>query len=83
MDVLVAKLLEIGGGDWWAGGSDLDREGDWRWSRSGQKVGDFVWAARQPDGGSSQNCLDLYFATGFLGVDYHCSSSYPPICQIK
>ena len=46
MDVLVAKLLEMGGGDWWAGGSDLDREGDWRWSRSGEKVGDSSPARR-------------------------------------
>merc|ERR1712018_900126 len=83
MDFLVAKLLELGGRDWWAGGSDLDSEGDWRWTRSGQKVGDFVWASRQPDGGSSQNCLDLYSAAGFLGVDYHCDSSYQPICQVK
>ena len=83
MDFLVAKLLELGERDWWAGGSDLDTEGDWRWTRSGQKVEDFVWASRQPDGGSDQNCLDLYYAAGFLGVDYYCVSSYHPICQVK
>ena len=83
MDFLVGKLLEIGGGDWWVGGSDLGSEGDWRWSRSGEKVGDFVWASRQPDGGSGQNCLELYYGVGFLGVDYHCDSSYHPLCQIK
>ena len=49
------------------GGSDLASEGDWRWSRSGERVEDFLWASRQPDGGSSQNCLDLYFATGRVG----------------
>ena len=83
MDFLLAELLEMGGRDWWAGGSDLGREGDWRWSRSGQEVATFVWAPRQPDGGSAQNCLDLYQAAGFLGVDYHCNSSYQTICQIK
>ena len=77
------RAIQAGRKDWWVGGSDLQAEGDWRWSSSQEEVGDFVWYSRQPNGGSDQNCMDLYPAAGYLAVDYYCDSMYHTICQIK
>ena len=70
--------------DWWTAGTDVGREGKWNWATSSAAVGDFIWADSNPDGGFSDNCLDLCDtcgSTGFMGSDWDCSRSACPICQ--
>ena len=40
---------------YWLGGSDLAREGDWKWLNSGEPVPNFIWNRGQISG------LQIYF----------------------
>ena len=61
----------------------MAREGEWTWSSSLQPVGDFVWYAYQPNGGTVQNCLRLSYGYAYRGDDYICENQYATICQLN
>merc|ERR1711892_326667 len=72
--------------NWWTGGTDLGREGNWIWIGSLTPVPDFVFYTGQPNGGKTYNCLYLAASVGYEGSDWTCDykrNSYPiyPICQ--
>ena len=71
-------------GDWWTGGTDQGRDGQWYWAASLQPVGDFIWFSTEPNGGTGENCLLLPNGYGFLGNDFPCTGHKRYfICQIK
>ena len=74
---------------WWTAGTDVGREGKWSWAPSGAAVGDFIWASSNPDGGISDNCLDLCDSCAndiqgdYKASDHKCDGKFYPICQTK
>ncbi len=82
--------LPLNGGDWWLGGHDTAAEGVWRWEDGaqfwmgavgGMPVGGLYtrWATSEPNGGSSENCLEIYSTGGWN--DKPCASSNPFVCE--
>merc|ERR1712126_20181 len=75
-------LDDIGGSKTgWTAGSDFGVEGQWRWIVTSQPVGSFIWHTGQPDDAEKAQCLALYYAGGYMGYDYDCSTKLYPICQ--
>ena len=66
---------------WWIAGTDVGREGKWNWASSTASVGEFIWAASNPNGGMRDNCLALSDIRNYKGSDTRCSNSFFPICQ--
>merc|ERR1712105_45064 len=73
---------ETGQLDWWTGGNDLGREGNWMWMGSLTPVPAFVFYAGQPSGGNKENCL-LLEDQQYKAQDYDCEykGSMFPLCQ--
>merc|ERR1712236_25302 len=71
--------------DWWIGGTDQEREGEWYWVGTLAPVPEFVWYPEGPDHGTSQNCLmmenSIAHGGNFFGNDYICSIEEYFICQ--
>ena len=78
---LVSAGVEVEDKHWWTGGRDADTEGDWVWSSSLTRVGEFLWSPGQPDGGQQQNCLYLNPHYGYTGRDDNCHIRKQPLCQ--
>ena len=97
MDYIVGKLNSFGlGGDgWWGGATDEQREGTWRWPKSGQSVQSFVWGrvsgdcditcrCQEPNScGGDEDYFSFYRANGYKGADFLGSLSLYPLCQQK
>ena len=87
MDYLIMELNSIeetlGTAFYWAGASDVGREGTWIWSSSLEPVEDFVWGPGEPASGYAGNCLVLISGYGYKGIDGSCEELYKwyPICQ--
>ena len=86
MDFFVMELefLEThdGARNYWSGGTDWNREGQWYWANSLLPVEDFVWHTGQPDGGlNGGNYLDFYSGFNYFGSDYPGTGNFYPICQ--
>ena len=45
------QKYQDGAKNWWTGATDLGVEGVWKWARSGEIVGDFVWGEGEPGTG--------------------------------
>ena len=43
----------------WLGMTDTAAEGQWVWNSDGSPVTWTIWGRGEPDGGSSQNCVDM------------------------
>ena len=72
--------------NWWTGGTDIGREGEWYWVSSGASVGDFVWASynNEPNGNTNYNCMILSPSPWeYKGNDIYCTNGHFPICQKK
>ena len=74
---------QVGRMRWWTGGIQLENEGPWVWSESGEAVGSFVWYQGKPDGGDYGNWMYLHFIYGYLAADTYYNNPFSPICQIK
>ena len=81
MDFIVKVLGSIdGGGNFWTGGTDEGREGQWYWTTSKKALEDFVFHRTQPNQGNSANCMILGEGYGgFHGADEPCSIRAIPI----
>ena len=80
------KSLEadIGPHDWWTGGSDAGREGQWYWQTSLTPVDSFVWywPEGHPMDITSLNYLTLFSSMDYMGVEYPFDLAAPyAICQ--
>ena len=76
------KLLEtfVGKRNYWGGGTDMNREGQWYWSHSLIPIEEFVWARGQPDGGAMSNYF-VFSDEDYMGDDYPSSSFAYALCQ--
>ena len=87
MDFLVVDLAFVNGKrHWWTAATDLGLEGVWRWLRSGETVGDFVWdkSSNEPNGGVGSDCMLLNYQEGYLGWDASCTrTDVYPACQVQ
>ncbi|KAK6189713.1 hypothetical protein SNE40_001713 [Patella caerulea] len=66
---------------YWFGLNDLDNEGILRWVDKTPFVGEDFWYNRQPNGGTSQNCLSLN--NKWKWEDKECGNDYYFICNIN
>ena len=68
----------------WIGLNDLDSEGIWRWSQSGEEATFSAWLSGQPNGGGDQNCAGLD-KSGWNDLwcdkSYYGRTSYGAICE--
>ena len=80
--VMELQLLETftGKRNYWAGGTDMNREGQWYWSHSLIPIEEFVWARGQPDGGALSNYF-VFNDEDYMGEDYPSSSFAYALCQ--
>ena len=68
---------------WWTSGTDVGKEGIWRWASTLVPVGDFIWYSSEPTGGLASNCLYLAQSGDFVGYDGSCSNLFAAICERK
>jgi len=69
----------------WAGATDNDVEGEWRWQGSGELVPDEVWNSGFPRiGDTDSNCMHLDFRSFPSAEDMMCDyeNAHYPICQM-
>ncbi|XP_013405924.1 CD209 antigen [Lingula anatina] len=69
----------------WTGGTDKEKEGDWRWIGTGQKLTYTYWTPHEPnDHTGRQNCL-YYTASGNqTWDDWNCENLYINfVCEIE
>ena len=66
---------------WWIGLTDEVEEGKWLWS-DGRSVTFTKWNNRNPDDGTSANCVTMYGYYDDGWYDNPCSSHYRFICRI-
>ena len=71
----------VGPRDYWGGGSDLNREGQWYWTHSLLPLEHFVWAEGEPNGGATENFLEFYYYKEYNGNDIIDDDDNFPICQ--
>ena len=50
--------------NWWLGGADFFKEGQWRWERKGDAVDFSAWAENQPNNGNhngiTEDCVHMF-----------------------
>lgn len=63
--------------------SDLAQEGTYVWANSGDTATNFTaWAAGEPNGGTSEDCVHLIGYYGFRWNDNDCNQAGRwPLCQ--
>ncbi|CAL4121170.1 unnamed protein product, partial [Meganyctiphanes norvegica] len=73
----------------WLGGSDREKEGEWKWSSDGASTdGALVgnsgsWASSEPSNGKGEDCLYLKKTVKLPLDDRVCSNSYNFVCEIN
>ena len=68
----------------WLGGTDLEEEGNWRWS-DGSKWSTWMdnWGPAQPNGGTDQGCLQARCDDGLEWSDKSCGDELSSICKLS
>lgn len=71
--------------DFWAGLTDRETEGDWRWTQGNKQLLYSNWNLDEPNNGSgNEHCMHLLWVFNWAWNDAHCNrdnSCY--ICQIR
>ena len=82
VEVVEELAVTEGGRRWWTAASDLEQEGRWVYSGTGDEVPAFLWDEGRPlVDNTRENCLVLNYGSGYLGVDIVCTNYYYPLCQ--
>ena len=85
MDFLIMELqfLEVytGPRDYWGGGTDFGREGQWYWMNSLSPVDDFVWGSTEPNGNVTENYHEFRYTRDYMLEDINQNNTNFPICQ--
>lgn len=64
----------------WIGLSDVEKEGEWRWT-SGTPLRSPSWAAREPnDAGGNEDCGQVYVESNAWN-DFPCAAELPYVCE--
>ncbi|XP_033097160.1 mucin-12-like [Anneissia japonica] len=64
----------------WIGYSDLDTEGTFEWLDNGECSNFTVWNSGEPNGGTSENCVDQ--ETNSNWNDLNCDSTIGAVCEM-
>ncbi|XP_038842484.1 fibronectin-like isoform X2 [Salvelinus namaycush] len=67
----------------WIGLTDSVTEGTWKWVDGTPLTTPRYWWSGEPDGGTDQNCVEIYYISSGQGVwrDFDCSFSQEWICE--
>jgi len=79
-DEVTETLTELSKKRSWIGGSDQDEEGQWKWT-DGTAIVYSRWARNEPNGGSSQNCVQMNYGGRGNWDDAGCDGQKPFFCQ--
>ncbi|XP_053383294.1 C-type lectin domain family 4 member D-like [Mercenaria mercenaria] len=68
---------------WYLGLTDEGSEGVWRWVHTNATTKYTAWSKgqRQPEGGTSQNCVVYSYADSFHWHDIGCAAECSTICK--
>ncbi|BFZ21806.1 hypothetical protein BsWGS_24845 [Bradybaena similaris] len=82
-DFLVSEAQTRKLGNVWLGGSDILKEGAFRWTTSGETIGAFTnWNSGEPDNyNGAQHCLELREEFKHKWNDYQCLTSNTFVCE--
>ena len=75
-------VVSLHSGSFWAGGSDLDTEGNWKWTDN-TSLSFTDWRKEEPNGGETENCLELIRVENSFWNDRQCSDPLYFICKIS
>jgi len=69
----------------WLGGTDVDKEGDWRWVSSGLKVMASLWNTGEPNNyGNQEHCLHTDYGITSDGLnDRNCEDGIAFVCELE
>ena len=59
----------------WLGGQDINKEGSWIWQTSGDDIDYSKFQPGEPNGGTGENCLLMYYENGNW-IDSTCTNAY-------
>ncbi|XP_039257367.2 C-type lectin mannose-binding isoform-like isoform X2 [Styela clava] len=65
----------------WIGLDDISHEGIWVWSDDVNGSPSAIWASGEPNGGSSENCVIIFYNTKIVGNDVACSAVNRFVCE--
>lgn len=63
------------------GASDLQEEGNWKWTKSDNNLTLSFWHTNEPNGGRRENCLHMYRVHNRRWNDVPCDRKYWFICE--
>jgi len=75
-------VVSLHSGSFWAGGSDLDTEGNWKWTDN-TSLSFTDWRKEEPNGEETENCLELIRVENSFWNDRQCSDPLYFICKIS
>lgn len=67
--------------EYWTGGTDILKEGNWKWSYSGTTVNFYHWHPNQPDNHGNEDCMTSQPNADGLWNDLSCDHHQRYVCE--